>query len=76
MIAWTKYGDTLEDLLTELKEFVALITSNQDTLIKEMQEERKQMKNRMAQNTKLMSMLETNISRKKETAATNSLGGG
>ena len=41
-----------------------------------MQEERKQMKNLMAQNTKLMAMLESNISGKKETPATRSPGGG
>ena len=72
--AWTKYIDTLKDSLTESKEFVASITSNQDTLMEEMQEERKQMKNIMAQNTKLMAMLESNINRKKKTAAINSPG--
>ena len=41
--------------------------------MKEMQEEQKQMKRLMAQNTKLMAMLESNISGKKETAATKSL---
>ena len=48
---WTKYVNTLEDLLTESKESVALIMSNQDTPMKEMQEERKHMKSLMAQNT-------------------------
>ena len=72
---WTEYVDMLKDSLTESKEFVASITSNQDTLMKERQEERKQMKNLMAQNTKLIAMLERNIIGKKETAATKSLGG-
>ena len=73
---WNEYVNTIKDLLTESKEFVASITSNQDTLIREIQEECKQMKSLMAQNTKLMAMLESNISRKKEMAATNSPGSG
>ena len=44
--------------------------------MKEMQEERKQMKNLMAQNTKLMVMLESNISGKKEMTAIKSPGSG
>ena len=55
-IAWTEYVNTLEDSLTDSKEFVASITSNPDTLVREMQEKRKQMRNRMVQNTKLMDM--------------------
>ena len=59
--AWAEYVDTLKDSLTESKEFVASITSSQDTLMRETKEERKQMKLLMTQNTKLMSMLESNI---------------
>ena len=36
--AWTKYVDTLKDLLTESKEFLASMTSSQDTLMKETKE--------------------------------------
>ena len=70
--AWTEYIVMLKDSPTELKEFVVSVISNQDTLMKEMQEERKQMKSLVVKNTKLMAMLESNISRNKETAATNS----
>ena len=59
--AWAEYVDTLKDSLTESKEFVASITSSQDTLMRETKEERKQMKLLMTQHTKLMSMLESNI---------------
>ena len=44
--------------------------------MKEMQEERKQMKNLMEKNSKLMAILESNISGKTEMAATRSPGGG
>ena len=57
--------DTLEDSLIESKEVVASMTPIQETLTKELLEERNQMKLMMAQNTKLMSMLETNISGKR-----------
>ena len=36
---WTKYVDMLKYYLTESKEFMALITPNQDTLMREMQED-------------------------------------
>ena len=58
---WTDYVDTIEDLLLESKEFVASKTSAQDNLNNELEEECKQVKAVMAQNTKLMEMLETNI---------------
>ena len=74
--AWIEYVNTLEDALTEPKEFVASMTLSQDTLMKKMREERKQMKLMMAQNTKLMPMLETNISRKGEESGRKSLGNG
>ena len=66
--ACTEYVATIKDSLAELKEFVASMTSIQETFMKELLEEHKQMKIVMAQNTKLMAMLEANISGKGDEA--------
>ena len=63
--AWIEYVNTLEDSLTESKEFAASMALSQDILMKEMKEERKQMKLMMAQTTKLVSTPENVISRKR-----------
>ena len=73
---WTEYVDTVKDSLTESKEFMASMTPSQDTLMEELREDHKKMKLMMAQNIKLMSMLENNISGKREEDGSKSLGDG
>ena len=72
---WMEYGITLEDSLTEPKEFVASMTLNQETPMKELLEEQKHIKLMMAQNIKLMLMLETSISGKGDEAGSKLRGG-
>ena len=71
-----EYVNTLEDSLTESKEFVAAMTSSQEILMEELLEERTKMKLMLAHNTELMSMLETNISGKGDEIGSKSPGGG
>ena len=66
--SWTEYVDTLEDSLLESNEFVASITSAQDTIVNELKDEHMQMKVTIAQNEKLMTMLKANLSGKWEEA--------
>ena len=74
--AWMEYVDTLEDSLTEPKQFVASMTLNQETPTKELLKERKHIKLMMAQNTNAYQCLKLTSAVKGMKPEANFLDGG